>query len=85
MRLTTFELDIIRPFSTQTIAVRWIEVPGATGSFVIGPDHSPIISLFANDSKLVYLEHDNDQPKTCQVFGGVLYVADGRVVALLDR
>jgi len=61
MLLEYFDLTIITPTSSQTEKVLWVEIEGPTGSFVVGHDHSPLISLLKKQGSLTYhLAPDTD-------------------------
>ena len=83
MDAKSFVLEIIRPTSAETINVAWLEVESPTGSFVIGPQHSPLISLLKRKTDLIYQIADGPKIKI-DVFGGLLRVQDDRVIVLLD-
>jgi len=52
-----FELEIIKQDSSEKIPVDWIEVESPSGNFVVGPDHSEVISLLKYRGKLKYKQH----------------------------
>jgi len=53
-----FELAIIRPVSSVNIRVRWVEVQGTAGNFLVGPDHSPLTALLKHKGDLIYQTTD---------------------------
>lgn len=78
-----FELEIISPTSHQKITIVGIEAESPTGSFFVGYDHIPLISIIKKKSILAYYLPDG----TCmriQVNGGVLNIAQNKALILLD-
>ena len=83
MASKVLDLEIIRPISSKRISVLWLEVEGLTGSFVIGPDHAPLISLLKPQARLIYKTCDNLEVEI-DTFGGLVSVVGSRVIVLLD-
>ena len=51
-QVITFE--IITPQSHKKIEVEWIEIESPSGSFVIGPNHLPLVSLVSRKGRLSF-------------------------------
>lgn len=79
----TFELEIVRHLSSEKIPIRWVKCESPNGHFLIGIDHSPLVSLLKKQGVLVYEDLDQEQ-KSINVTGGILFVADNKVTIILD-
>jgi len=82
--MDNFELEIIRPESSQKIQVRWIDVEGENGNFVVGPGHSPLASILKPKGRLVY-ETTSNLKVDMDVFGGMIYVTGEKAMVILDN
>lgn len=54
INIESFELEIITPQSSDTHHVVWVEVESPTGSFFVGPQHSPLVSMIKRKSFFTY-------------------------------
>ena len=81
--METFSLSIITPSNHTTLTVEWVEVQSPTGSFFVGPQHSPLVSLLKKNSSLLY-KVTGEQPSSVAVTGGVLSIKNNAVLALID-
>ncbi|KKQ32803.1 MAG: hypothetical protein US49_C0005G0022 [candidate division TM6 bacterium GW2011_GWF2_37_49] len=80
-----FDLNIISQTSTESITIDWIDVQGVRSNFVIGPDHSPLVSIVANGSKLIYKKHGTNFIHEIIVSsGGIFRVENNIATVLLD-
>lgn len=79
-----FTLQVRQPFSNSITPVSWVSVPGQNGSFVVGPNHQPLISALAPESEVIY--HANGAEHTVPVGegGGLVHVRDNAVVLFLN-
>lgn len=84
MNENQFTFSVITPIHTQDIAVEWIEVESPNGSFLVGPDHSPLVSILKNKSSIIYKRTDGSEGHV-DVPKGILTIASGRAIALLDQ
>jgi F0F1-type ATP synthase epsilon subunit len=83
MDATTLNLEIVSPTIAQQLTVEWIEVESPTGSFFVGPNHNPLISIIKNKSYLQYKPLDSE-PTSVVTTHGVFYVEHNKAVAILD-
>ena len=83
MDTTTLSLEIISPTLAQQLTVEWIEVESPTGSFFVGPNHSPLISIIKNKSNLLYKTEGNE-PTAVVTTHGVFYIEENKAVVILD-
>ena len=80
----SFTLELIRPLETKRVQVLWVDVEGLTGNFVIGPDHSPLLSILKPKSRLLYktiynLEAEIDIPS------GFIKVVDNNAIIVMEH
>jgi F0F1-type ATP synthase epsilon subunit len=78
-----FNFQIISPTITETLSVEWIEVESPTGSFLIGPGHSPLVSIIKTKSRLTY-KRAYAEPSFIDGAKGIIKVSDNKAIALLD-
>lgn len=78
-----FEFEIVRPLESHTMVVEWIEVSSITGSFVVGPQHSPLIAVLKSPGVITY-KLAGEPAKTMTVYGGMLHVTSERATAVLE-
>lgn len=83
MNTDVLELEIITRTESKKIPVLWIEVQSPTGNFIIGPDHSPLVSLLKERGKLTYKEHQGEEV-SLNTYGGIIKVDGSKAVAILD-
>ena len=82
---TSFKLEVIRPTKSETFSVLWIDVDGLSGNFLIGYNHSPLISTLKPQSKIV-LKLEGEQEEKIDVFdGGIIKVKDNYAILILDN
>jgi F0F1-type ATP synthase epsilon subunit len=80
-----FDLEIISPTAKELLIVDWVEVQGISGSFLVGPDHSPLVSIVAKGGQLVYKKHEAQAPREMHINStGIFKVGDNKAVLLLD-
>jgi F0F1-type ATP synthase epsilon subunit len=80
----SFDLEIISPTKSQVFRVEWVEVESITGCFLVGHDHSPLISIFKRGNSLIYKKCDTDRVEEVFVVGGVFSVEKNKATAILD-
>lgn len=78
-----FELTIIGPYSQQDLSIIGIEIESPTGSFFVGYDHIPLISLIKNKSTITYYLPDRSCVRT-QVNGGVFNITRNKALIVLN-
>jgi F0F1-type ATP synthase epsilon subunit len=80
-----FDLEIISPTTKEMFIVDWVEVQGISGSFLVGPDHSPLVSIVAKGCQLVYKKHAAQGLQEIYInFSGIFKVGDNKAILLLD-
>jgi len=80
----SFDLEIIRTGSNEIIKVEWVDVQAPTGDFVVGPSHSPLVSILKERGKLKYKDFATKNIEEVDVYGGVFRVQDDRAIVILD-
>lgn len=80
---TLFTLQIISPTKAETHKVHWVEIESPSGSFVVGINHSKLISVIKKKSTLRY-ENEAHQECALEVTRGIFKVAHNKAVALLE-
>ncbi|MBT4595107.1 hypothetical protein HOD08_04505 [bacterium] len=60
------------------VNVHWIEIQTPSGSVVIGPDHTPYVSLVKPESQVTY-EEQSGQRKNVPIQNGFVVVENGEV------
>jgi F0F1-type ATP synthase epsilon subunit len=84
MAQETFTFTIITPTTNQSFSVEWVEVESPTGSFLVGPDHLPLISIIKSKSVLTY-KKTNSSIESHDVLNGIFKVTENQAIALLDQ
>lgn len=84
MEQKSFQLEITTPTSSQEATIEWIEVESPTGSFLVGPDHSHLISIIKNKSSITYKKVDT-QIMSHDVTSGIFSIIDNKAIVLLDE
>ncbi len=79
-----FTIEIISPIELKEFTIEWVEIESPTGSFVVGPLHSPIISVLKKRGFLTYKLKDGDMVKIEIMGGGLFKMAENKAVLLLD-
>ena len=79
----TFTLEIVRPMNSKKIPIQWIEIKGINGSFLVGPHHSPLISILKEHSKASYKNAEGFEQEI-EISGGIVAVDQNKVTLLLD-
>jgi F0F1-type ATP synthase epsilon subunit len=78
-----FTLEIISPTNTEVHSVEWVEIESPTGSFLVGPGHSQLISVIKQKSSVLY-KKTNAEECSLNIQKGVFYVKNNKAVALVD-
>jgi F0F1-type ATP synthase epsilon subunit len=79
-----FTLEIISPTDLKELTIEWVEIESPTGSFVVGPSHSPIISTLKKRGFLTYKPKDQEPIKIEVMSGGLFKAAGNKAILLLD-
>ncbi len=82
-RTNDFELEIVRPTETELLTVAWVEVEGLGGSFTVGPEHSPLVTVLKPGSQITYSSLEG-QVTDIEITTGIFSVGTGRAVIILD-
>jgi F0F1-type ATP synthase epsilon subunit len=81
--MNTFELEIISPDKSEIFIVEWIKIESPTGNFIVGPDHSPLVSLLKNRGKITYKE-ENKKETIIDSYGGIFSVSESNAQIIFD-
>lgn len=84
MHQNYFDLAIISPMGSQIVEVEWVEVEGLNGCFLVGPNHSPLVSVIKKGNSLLYKKVGFDDEIELFVSGGIFNVENNKAVAILD-
>ena len=76
------ELEIVTQTESKKISIEWVEVESPTGNFVVGPDHTPLVSLLKHKGKLTY--QIDGRTESIDTYGGIFKVANNRALVVLD-
>ena len=79
-----FNLEIVTPHSSEHVKIYWIEIESPTGSFLVGPNHTPLVSIIKKKSKLLYKAHD-DKEYAIDAYGGMFKIIENKALVLLDQ
>lgn len=82
--MDTFNLQIISADFSKKIMVEWVEIESPTGSFLVGPDHSPLVSIVKPKSIITYKD-ENGNEQVEEAPGGFFKIKDNEAILLLDR
>ncbi|MFH0898312.1 MAG: hypothetical protein V1855_01925 [bacterium] len=85
MEKTTFNLEIISPEIAEKMDIEWIEIESPTGSFLVGPNHSTLISIIKKKSIIVYQKKATLEKIAIDASGGIFSVHNNHAIILLDR
>lgn len=78
-----FVMEVVFPTSAQKIEVVWVDVKSPTGSFMIGPQSSPLVSLLSANSKLLF-KSETGSMGTIEIPAGMLEIDEnGNVLVLV--
>lgn len=81
--MTLFELEIIYPTQSKKMLVGWVHVDGEGASFLVGPNHLPLISILRHGGVARY-KLEGGQEHEINLFGGVIRVSNNRATIILD-
>lgn len=85
MNVKYFDLDIISSTDHESLVVEWIDVQGVGSNFLVGPDHSPLVSVVAKGGKVSYKKHETHFIHEIIVSsGGIFKVENNKAIVLLD-
>ena len=78
------ELKIIRPTSSQTMNINWLEAQTDQGNFVVLPGHTPMVILLAPNKELS-LELWDCTRTQMSIAGGILQVTRTSVTLIITH
>lgn len=85
MYVKFFNLNIISPTMSEALTVDWIDVSSIGSNFIVGPNHSPLISILGKNSKLIYKKHETNSINEINISsGGIFRVENNNATVLLD-
>jgi|GEM_PF-2629695 len=79
----SFSLEIISSSSHQSLSITGIEIESPTGSYFVGYDHMPLISIIKKKSLATYQLPDGTSIQL-QVNGGIFSISRNNAIILLD-
>ena len=74
---------ILSKKKSKTIRVEWIDVQSPTGNFVVGPDHTALVSLLKYRGTLTYKEFQGAE-QAIDTYGGIFKVDENKAMVFLD-
>lgn len=78
------ELTIVRPMSSQTIEINWLEAQTEQGNYVIMPGHMPMVILLAPNKELS-LELEDLTLTQMTIPGGILQITRTALTLLITH
>lgn len=78
------ELKIIRPTSSQTMKINWLEAQTDQGNFVVLPGHAPMVIVLAPNKELS-LELWDCTRTEMTIVGGILQVTRNLVTLIITH
>jgi len=79
-----FNLDIISPIAKESLDVLWVEIESPSGSFLVGIDHCPLISLIKQKSTLLYKTSTEEVSRKLHS-GGIFEVKGNKAQIILEQ
>ena len=79
--MTLIELSIITPTESRALQVEWIEIISPTGTFWVGYDHSPLVSLVKHKAPISFKEIGKDA-EIYEASNGIFYVSNNKATLL---
>ena len=80
----TFALELISPSMSKSLDVSWVHIQSTTGSFLVGPDHQPLVAVLKPGGELRYRSGSGDE-QTLNIVGGLVRVTGDRALVILDK
>ncbi len=78
------ELKIVRPMSSQTMNINWLEAQTEQGNFVIMPGHTPMVILLAPNKELSIEMWDCTRTEMT-IAGGILQITRTSITLLITH
>ena len=83
MATQQFELEIITPEYTKKYPIEWVQIESPTGSFFVGPGHSPLVSIIKTQSTIAY-KPQNEAESFLTANHGIFKVDNQKAIILLE-
>ncbi len=83
MATESFVLEIISPTSNQRLTVEWVEIESPTGSFFVGHQHTPLVSLIKKKSSFSYKQVGEKIPHSFIVHEGFFRINSDNNAAVI--
>jgi F0F1-type ATP synthase epsilon subunit len=80
----SFTLEIFASTTSEIHTVEWVEIEGPHGSFLVGPNHSTLISIIKKRSTVTY-KKTNAEQRSVEISGGIFRVSGNKAIILLDQ
>ncbi len=80
----TFVLELISPSMSREVDVNWVHIQSTTGSFLVGPDHRPLVAVLKPKGELRYRTSGGEE-QTLNIVGGLVRVIGDRALVILDK
>ena len=77
-----FELEIVTQTETRKVSIFWIKIESPSGNFVVGPDHTPLVSLLKDKGKITYKEYSGNE-ESIDTYQGIFKVANNKALVIL--
>lgn len=79
----TISLYIEEPFASREVAVEWLSVETPSGSFIVGSDHRPMISLVSSGESVTYFVAGTSTVVPVSEGGALLQVTGSSIYLVL--
>ena len=80
----TFVLELISPSMSQSHDVSWVHIQSTTGSFLVGPEHRPLVAVLKPEGELRYRSGAGGE-QTQIITSGLVRVTGDRALVILDK
>lgn len=77
------QLNIVSPTEKKTIEIEWIDLSTTIGSFIILPEHAPVIFRLSPESLAIF-SLGEDKQETLIIKTGIAHVTRESVTLLLN-
>ena len=82
MKKKSIKLSIISIEKKETLDVEWIEIESPTGSFVVGPNHRPLVSIIKEKSSITY-KNVSGKEVAQELSGGIVRTGNNEVTIIV--
>lgn len=77
------QLQIAKPTEKRILEISWIDLQTPVGSFVIQPEHAPVILALTPDSTITF-GFDDGKQESLVIKSGIAHVTRDSVILLLN-